>query len=203
MPGIKQSKNKVHFMAPLTGKVADFQQIYLAIQSLGYELVTDHILKRTLVAVNQETDAEAKEMTKKLHNWIREADIVVFEVSTPNVSVGYEIGIAFGEFIPVILLYRKDTGEVPHGLKGLDTDLLQLLPYTDAELPTLLRDALAFASEQTARRVYLSFPHALFRYLTWVEKRYNLPHSTYVRSLVEKDMRDNMEYQAQQGNNRT
>lgn len=190
---------KVHFMAPAMGNRADYQRIYALIQSLGYTLITDHILKRTIDEITRETEAEARKMTRQLHDWIREADIVVYEVSVPDVSVGYEVGIAFTDFIPVILLYRQGTGVVPQGLKGLNNELLQLLPYSDTDLPTLLKDALSFACEQTERRIYLSFPHAHLRYLNWIERRNKTPLATYVRSLVEDDMRDNDEYQASRG----
>lgn len=194
----KESK-KVHFMASALGNKADYQRIYSLIESFGYSLLTDHILKRTYEQIAQETEAAAQEATKKLHRWIKDADIVVYEVSVPDVSVGYEIGLAFTDLIPVILLYREKTGAVPQGLKGLNTDLLQLLPYSDADLPLLLKDALSYACELTERRVYLSFPHPLLRYLNWIERRNNTPLATYVRILVDKDLQENIEYQAVRG----
>lgn len=196
----KQTKIKVHFMAPVTGKRPVFERICALIQSNGYELLTEHILNRTLEQVNNETDEESKTMTRKLHNWIREAQIVVYEVSTPNVSVGYEIALAFTDSIPVILLYHEKTGEIPHGLKGIDNDLLQMVPYDDESLPDLLKLALKNASSMAPRRTYVIFPALLNQYLTWVEHTYKVPSSMYLRVLVEADMRDNRAYQAHLGN---
>ena len=42
--------------------------------------------------------------------WLQSADIVVAEVTTPSLGVGYELGIAEKLNIPVLCLYRPDKG---------------------------------------------------------------------------------------------
>ena len=186
----------VHFMASLQGNRADYVRICEIIKSFGYGLVTEHVLKRTWADLAAETPEESREMTKRLQGWLQKANIVVYEVSVPSVSIGYEIAIAFTNYIPVILLYREATGQIPHGLKGVDNDLLQLLPYNDTSLSTLLKDALSYASEQTSKRAYVQMTVPLLRYLDWIERTHKLNTSMYVRHLIEEDMRGNRAYQA-------
>lgn len=186
----------VHFMASLNGCRADFERICALIKELGHELVTDHVLKRTWEDLDKEDAEESKMMTKKLHAWIQKADVVIFEVSTPSVSIGYEVALAFTNYIPVILLYREKTGQVPHGLKGIDNDLLQLLPYTDESLPELLELGLDYARNQLTKRVYVNLTVPQQRYLDWIERKHMLNVSGYLRLLVDKDMNESVPYQA-------
>lgn len=186
----------VHFMASLDGCRADYEHICSLIKGLGHTLVTDHVLKRTWADIEKEDPEESKLMTKKLHGWIQKADVVIFEISTPSVSIGYEVALAFTNYIPVILVYREKTGQVPHGLKGIDNDLLQLLPYTDDSLSDTLELALNYAQNQITKRVYITLTVPLLRYLDWIERTHQLSVSMYMRLLIEDDMNRNRAYQA-------
>ena len=44
-------------------------------------------------------------------NWLQSADVVVAEVSTPSLGVGYELGIAEKLKIPILCLYRPTKGK--------------------------------------------------------------------------------------------
>ena len=44
-------------------------------------------------------------------NWLQSADVVVAEVSTPSLGVGYELGIAEKLKIPILCLYRPIKGK--------------------------------------------------------------------------------------------
>lgn len=65
-------------------------------------------------------------------SWLREADIVVAEVSSPSLGVGYEIGKAeqFGKYI--LCLYRKQEGKrlsaMIAGNKNLTVKTYQTVP---------------------------------------------------------------------------
>lgn len=43
--------------------------------------------------------------------WVRESDVVVAEVSTPSLGVGYEIGQAQALGKPVLCLFRPQEGK--------------------------------------------------------------------------------------------
>lgn len=186
----------VHFMSTLNGNRPDFERIFQLIMKFGHKLVTDHVLTRTWEDLEQESPEEAQAMHKTLLKWIEKADVVVYEVSTPSVSVGYEVAYAFTNNIPVILLYREQDGEIPHGLKGINNDLLQLLCYNNESLPTLLYDGLEFAREQVKKRVYVQLTAPLVRYLNWIERTHKLTTSGYLRIILDDDMRGNRAYQA-------
>ncbi|QSG01617.1 nucleoside 2-deoxyribosyltransferase [Natranaeroarchaeum sulfidigenes] len=72
------------------------------------DVLTEHI---------GEQDVEAKEQAQGLTDadiynqdvyWLREADAVIAEVTTPSLGVGYELGRAVAWDKPVLALYRPD-----------------------------------------------------------------------------------------------
>lgn len=129
-------------------------------------------------------------------SWIDSADIVIYEVTVADVSIGYEVGRAFSKFKPVIILYNEHTGQVPHALKAFDTPLLQIVPYSSSDsLAGALEDALNRALEETPRRVYTSLAPSLMRYLEWISGTTQENVSTYIRYLVAVDMVLNKAYQ--------
>jgi 2'-deoxynucleoside 5'-phosphate N-hydrolase len=78
--------------------------------------------------------------------WLRASDLVVAEVSTPSLGVGYEIATAVHEEIPVVALYRGNGGSLSAmiaGSPGVETfhytELSQALAVFDAKLPMATR----------------------------------------------------------------
>jgi nucleoside 2-deoxyribosyltransferase len=79
-------------------------------------------------------------------DWLRSADVVVAEVTTPRLGVGYEIGTAVQDKIPVVALYRGDRsgvsamiagspgvttyqyGELSEALAAINKELAELAP---------------------------------------------------------------------------
>ncbi len=68
------------------------------------EVLTEH------VATVGEEDLSDGEIFARDLAWLSSCDVVVAEVTTPSLGVGYEIGIAQGLQIPVICLYRPGVG---------------------------------------------------------------------------------------------
>ena len=184
---------KVHFNAPLNGKKEYYQRIVAKIHQLGYELVTNHVLERDITQVEAETEAESELQSKKLASWIKNADIVVFETSYPDVSLGYEIALALNMSKPVVVLYRKEMN-TPHGLKGIKSEKLQLVSYNDATLEEMLEYALDYAEEATDIRFNFFVTPTISAYMDWIARERKLPRSVYLRRLIENDMDKNDEY---------
>ena len=94
-------------------------------------------------------DVEAKEAAAGLSDsdiyqqdvaWLRQADAVVAEVTTPSLGVGYELGRAVAWSKPVLCLYRP-TGD--HELSAMvrGNDAVTVEEYRDVEeLESVLAD---------------------------------------------------------------
>ncbi|MEF8814362.1 MAG: nucleoside 2-deoxyribosyltransferase [Halovenus sp.] len=63
--------------------------------------------------------------------WLRQADVVVAEVTTPSLGVGYEVGKAREWEKPVLCLYRPDGDhELSAMIRGSD---VRVVEYSDPE----------------------------------------------------------------------
>lgn len=102
---------KIYFAGSIRGGRND-QEIYFKIIDLlkNYgEVLTEHIGLKTL-----ESSGETK--TNKFIfdrdvTWIKQADIIIAEVSTPSLGVGYELGISEYLNKKVICLFRPEEGK--------------------------------------------------------------------------------------------
>lgn len=71
-------------------------------------MLTEHIADANLV--DGERHLNDTEICERDLAWLRESDVVVAEVTTPSLGVGYELARA-GEFgVPVLCLFREGSG---------------------------------------------------------------------------------------------
>lgn len=186
---------KIHFMsAVIDGNTTDYEKIINAVEQLGHEIVTKHVLERRQTDLNKESPAEAELYAKKVHVWIKKSDAVIFETTKPDVSIGFEVATALNLGKPVIILYRKDIGDAPHALKGIDSEKLQVLGYDMSTLDELMQVALDYAQESVDVRFNFFISPSISHYLDWVSQNKKLPRSVYLRNLIEKEMAENDEY---------
>lgn len=69
------------------------------------DVLTEHIADETLSSFG-ETDTKDGDIYQRDISWLREADLVVAEVSTPSLGVGYEIGVSESMGKKILCLYR-------------------------------------------------------------------------------------------------
>lgn len=103
---------KIYFAASVRGGRSDvelYAHIVARLKEFG-EVLTEHIANPDLTALGEQITTD-----EKIHNqdmsWLLSADLVVAEVTTPSLGVGYEIGRAVENNIPVICFYRKRKGK--------------------------------------------------------------------------------------------
>lgn len=186
---------KIHFVVAVDGNKHDHESIAKTIEKLGHELVTEHFLTRKLEEIVKESPAESELYAKKAQTWIKKADIVLFETTKPDVSVGYEVALALNMMKPVIVLYNEESGYPPHSLKGYNLEKLQVLGYNAHTLPEILELALEHASESADVRFNFFISPKIGSYLDWISKNKKIPRSVYLRKLIEHDMEDNDEFE--------
>jgi len=102
---------KVYFAGSIRGGRDDaaWYAELIAYISQFATVLTEHI---GLIALGTDGDVglSVAEIYERDIAWIEEADAVVAEVSTPSLGVGYELRIAEQRGIPVLCLFRADTG---------------------------------------------------------------------------------------------
>lgn len=183
---------KVFFNASLTGKaeyLSNYEQIRKAIESTDMQLLAAPVFHNEKDKVIKEGKQEVINYYKKLQNWIRQADICVFEVSYPSTSIGHEIAMALHASKPVVAFHVQDA---PPNiiLESITDDRLQVIDYEVSQLSRLVTDALAYATEQMDTRFNFFISPQIGNYLDWISKYKKLPRAVFLRQLIEEDMKN-------------
>lgn len=103
---------KIYFAGSIRGG-RDDKDLYFAmieeLQKYG-TVLTEHIGSKELTGMG-ETTRTNEDIFNRDMEWVREADLIVAEVSTPSLGVGYELGQAEAMGKPVLCLYRETEGK--------------------------------------------------------------------------------------------
>ena len=101
----------IYFAGSITGGRGDaglYAQLIELLQDYG-TVLTEHIGD-----VDLSGDGEVKKTPEYVYtrdtDWIRESDVIVAEVSTPSLGVGYELGLAEALGKKIVCLFRPSSG---------------------------------------------------------------------------------------------
>ena len=98
---------KIYFAGSIRGGRGDaalYQEIIALLGEYG-EVLTEHIGEAALSAMGE--DSGSQYIYERDTDWIRDADVVVAEVTIPSLGVGYEIGLAESLEKRILSLYRE------------------------------------------------------------------------------------------------
>ncbi len=99
---------KIYFAGSIRGG-RDDQELYFSIikelENFG-TVLTEHIGDKELSA-RGESSLTDKEIFERDMAWVRESSVIVAEVTTPSLGVGYELGQSEAMNKKVICLYRE------------------------------------------------------------------------------------------------
>lgn len=99
---------KIYFAGSIRGR-RDDQKLYLSIinelAKFG-TVLTEHVGSGLLKDTGESNISDVEIFDRDM-DWIKEADVIVAEVTTPSLGVGYELGQAEAMNKPTICLYRK------------------------------------------------------------------------------------------------
>jgi nucleoside 2-deoxyribosyltransferase len=124
---------KIYFACSIIGGRQDeeiYQRLVQLLEELGVEVPTAHIAETGIEEIDAQVNAP--DIYRRDVTWIEESDLLVAEVSTPSHGVGYEIGYALGQGIPVLCLHRHNA-LVSKMITGNPHPLLRVAGYSSAE----------------------------------------------------------------------
>ena len=114
---------KIYFAGSIRGGRQD-KELYLKI--IKYlakygDVLTEHVGDKNLTDAGEDKSSEF--IYKRDIEWVKEADIIIAEVSTPSLGVGYEMGFAENLNKPIICLYKggKPLSAMIAGNKNIKT----------------------------------------------------------------------------------
>ena len=94
-------------------------------------VLTEHIGDAQLTA-SGETGPSDSYIFERDMDWLRSSEIIVAEVTTPSLGVGYELGMAEALGKKVLCLYRKSEGKRLSAMIG-GNDFYDIFEYEDLE----------------------------------------------------------------------
>lgn len=123
----------IYFAGSIRGGREDaalYLQIIEYLKTFG-EVLTEHIGDPNLTSLGDDGSTDKYIHDRDLE-WLQSADVLVAEVTTVSMGVGYEIGRAVETGKKVLCLFRPDSGK---NLSAMITGCedLQLINYTNLE----------------------------------------------------------------------
>lgn len=189
---------KIFFNASLNGK-AEYQEHYEAIKSAiiqtGHHLLAAPVFETDPVTVTQASSEEARAYFDKLISWFKQADIIVFEVSYPSTSIGFEVAMAMQHAKPVIALHVDSAPENALLSSFSTTDeKLQLLDYNLDDVSNVVSSSIEYAAGTQDTRFNFFISPKIVDHLDRVTKLQRVSRAVYLRRLIEDDMKENVEF---------
>ena len=103
---------KIYFAGSIRGGRDDTEKYFALINHLKQygQVLSEHIGLATLDSSGEKKSSE--EVYQRDVEWIREADVVVVEVSTPSLGVGYELRLAEELNKKILCLFEEKEGKL-------------------------------------------------------------------------------------------
>ena len=100
---------KIYFAGSIRGGRDDAKLYEKIINHIGNHgiVLTEHIGNKNISNQGERKIIDKDIYARDMH-WLASADIMIAEVSTPSLGVGYELGIANELNKPTLCLYQKD-----------------------------------------------------------------------------------------------
>lgn len=132
---------KIYFAGSIRGGRQD-KELYLEIINLlkNYgEVLTEHIGNQHLTDQGEKGITD-EEIYSRDMEWLRSSDVIVAEVTTTSLGVGYEI--AYGETLgkKVVCLYREVEGKRLSGMLNGNKNLIIKIYKTIEDLPEIFKE---------------------------------------------------------------
>lgn len=134
------------------------------------------------------------ERFKRSERAIRQADIVIVEVTYPGRRIGFEIARALDQKKIVIALYHKDKAKSVSTLAGNREKNFILNHYTSDTIDEVLEESLKEAKDRADTKFILIISPEIDKYLEWSSSERRMHKAQIVRNAVEEAMAKDKEY---------
>ena len=115
---------------------------------------------------------------------IKKADIVILEVSTHSLTMGFLMNYALSAGKPVIALH--EVGNPPAFAEGVTNQRLQIWEYTNSDIYATLNEAITIAKKDLNIRFNLFLNSHQYKFLQDQAQKRKISKSIIIRDLIEK-----------------
>ncbi|MEI8343810.1 MAG: nucleoside 2-deoxyribosyltransferase [Candidatus Moraniibacteriota bacterium] len=137
---------KIYFAGSIRGGREDKDTYFALVEVLSRygQVLTEHVGDKSLTEYGEDGSSDEYIYQRDLA-WLREADLVIAEISTPSLGVGYEIAKAEEMKKEIICLYKKNANKRISAMLSGNSNL-KTFGYTD--LQEALKIIEAYLSEK-------------------------------------------------------
>lgn len=99
---------KIYFSGSISGGRAHeaiYQHLVARLQAQGHQVLSAHVADP--IALEREKEMPPQAVFERDSNWVKECEVLIAEVSTPSLGVGYEYGLAVQSGKPVLCVCRS------------------------------------------------------------------------------------------------
>ena len=127
-----EMKKKVYFAGSIRGGRQDAELYKRVIEYIqkNHIVLTEHVGDLSLSKTECLKDRDVA-IYEQDTAWLREADVVIAECTTPSLGVGYELAYAEAHGIPVYIFYNKSRANLSAMLTG--DNYFRIHPYKAEE----------------------------------------------------------------------
>ena len=131
---------KIYFAGSIRAGRDDQELYHLIIQGLQRhgQVLTEHVGDPGLTQWGDDGPSDPSIYARDMA-WLADADLIVAEVSTPSLGVGYELGRAESLGKPILCLYREQDGRKLSAMVSGNPNMMVVRYQTVAEAQTYIR----------------------------------------------------------------
>jgi len=166
--------------------------IYKIIKDLGYSHTSNWVDRVDPKSFYEMTSIELENHNERILKELKSADICVFDTSLPSLSVGYLINMSIDLGKQVIVLTQSNSPSFVLG--WVKSDALFLVKYTTENVVKLLKEVLKKAEDNSDVRFNFFVSPKILNYLDFVAKHRMVPRSVFLRNLIEREMKKDIEF---------
>ncbi|CAO2607491.1 2'-deoxynucleoside 5'-phosphate N-hydrolase 1 [Lemmus lemmus] len=139
---VEQGRCSVYFCGSIRGGREDqalYARIVSRLRRYG-KVLTEHVAAAEPDPRGEEAAGGDQLIHEQDLAWLRQADVVVAEVTQPSLGVGYELGWAVALGKQILCLFRPQSGRVLSAMirGAADGSRIQVWDYTEGEVDAML-----------------------------------------------------------------
>jgi hypothetical protein len=188
---------KVCFVASIKNKDANikyYEEIIRILKETGDKVSCDHVIGTTQTKLDSLNEDERVKFHKNVIDQVKKSDLVVAEITSQSLSVGFLISMALDLSKTTILLYRGDSK--PNIISTLEeSDKLLVGSYSNQDdIEGVLTGLLDKAKGKSDVRFNFFVSPKILNYLDWIAQKRMVPRSVFLRNLIEREMKKDKEF---------
>lgn len=188
---------RVCFVASIKNKEVNlkyYQEIIRVLKETGDKVFCEHVMGNSQANLDSLSEDKKVQFHKNVMDQVKKADLVVAEITSQSLSVGFLISMSLDLSKPTILLYRGSSK--PNIISTLEqSDKLLVGSYSElGDIEKVLSDYLDKARGKSDVRFNFFVSPKILNYLDWIAQKRMIPRSVFLRNLIEREMKKDKEF---------